>query len=72
MWLKYSRNMRLIKSSRATTYAHVGCTNPNTGCTDICLIYTLSQSNQPRGLLAEFSVSPTDPDFLQGMAYEVF
>lgn len=72
MWLKYSRNMRLIKSSRATTYAHVGCTNPNIECTDICLIYTLSQSNQPRGLLAEFSVLPIDPDFLQGVVYEVF
>lgn len=76
MWLKYSRNMWLIKSSRATgypiPYPHVGCTNPNIECTNICLIYTLSQSNQPRGLLAEFSVLPIDPDFLQGIVYEVF
>lgn len=70
MWLKYSRNMWLIKSSRATgypiPYPHVGCTNPST---NICLIYTLSQ---PRGLLAESSVLPIDPDFLQGVVYEVF
>lgn len=74
-WLKYSRNKCLIRS-RATgypiLYPHVGCTNPNIESTNVCLIYTSGQSNQPRGLLAEFSVLPKDPDFLQGTVYEVF
>lgn len=69
MWLKYSRNIRVIKRNRATghpmPYPNVGCTNPNAECT-----YTLTQPDQPRALLTEFSVLPTGLHFLQGIVYD--
>lgn len=74
MWLKYSRNIRVIKRSRATgypiPYPNAGCTNLNVECRYKCLIYTLSQSNQPRGMLTEFSMLSIDLDFLQEIVFD--
>lgn len=67
MWLKYSRNMWLIKRSRATSLSPLGCTNTNIECTNTCLIYTLSQSNQARGLLADFQCYQQTQTFYRGL-----
>lgn len=76
MWLKYSRNIRVIERSRATGWIP----NSLSPCRlyrpqllsgyNKCLIYTLDQFDQPRMLLIEFSVLSIDLDFLQRIVHD--
>lgn len=67
--------MRVIERNRATgdtqflTLAQA-VQIPTSGWTYRCCLYTLNQSDQPRGLRIEFSVLSIDLDFLQWTGYD--